>query len=109
MRISDWSSDVCSSDLQAEDAVLGQRRETVVADRDDFVAHGIAGDMLLELVPRGITLDIVIGDRDRIDARRHHSVDVAEPGILPVDTARPPVRPRTEQAARTRAGEERGG
>src|SRR3546814_17176937 len=86
MRISDWSSDVCSSDLlaehrraeaapddeQAKDAILGQRRETVVADRDDLVAHRIAGDMLLEFVPHGITLDIMIGDRDRIDARRHH-------------------------------------
>src|SRR3546814_7715625 len=48
--------------------------------------------MLLELVPRGITLDIVIGDRDRIDARRHHAVDAAEHGILLVEHARPPCR-----------------
>src|SRR3546814_3404543 len=91
MRISDWSSDVCSSDL-AKDAILGQRRETVVADRDDLVAHRIAGDMLLEFVPHGITLDIMIGDRDRIDARRHHPVDAVKHGIQFVQHARPPGR-----------------
>src|SRR3546814_7355571 len=57
-------AEAAPDDEQAKDAILGQRRETVVADRDDLVAHRIAGDMLLEFVPRGKALDIMIGDRD---------------------------------------------
>src|SRR3546814_10226461 len=45
MRISDWSSDVCSSDLDIGDAAFGlaeslERREVVVIDGDDLRLRG---------------------------------------------------------------------
>src|SRR3546814_18151048 len=45
MRISDWSSDVCSSDLGAtrlQAVVAAKGRPSQVAD----LAHGLAGDLL---------------------------------------------------------------
>src|SRR3546814_19704069 len=42
MRISDWSSDVCSSDLHAE-VEEGRARQMHVADPRQVRVHGVAG------------------------------------------------------------------
>src|SRR3546814_8056207 len=53
MRISDWSSDVCSSDLTA-------------AERDDLEA---AGDALAQATDRPVTLDLVNYVNAQLDVR----------------------------------------
>src|SRR3546814_4583989 len=67
MRISDWSSDVCSSDLRAElvTAVINRDdacgREWIAAQRSriDVIAYGIEGETpdLPHLIARELTLD----------------------------------------------------
>ena len=87
-----------AGDEQAEDAVLAQRREGLVAQRQHLVAHRIADQM--DLV-RGLArqpLDLVIGGGDRIDPARHQPVDPAEHRILLVDQRRDAVAPRGEQS-----------
>src|SRR3546814_12816510 len=60
MRISDWSSDVCSSDLVVADVLAGDRPpRDVVADakamRDDMAAHKPpAGPLDAKLLPGGL-------------------------------------------------------
>src|SRR3546814_10395634 len=74
MRISDWSSDVCSSDLRDDARGHGRTEAERVADRDDPVAdarrdavgefhEGHAGRIDLEQreVRRGIAADDQIG------------------------------------------------
>src|SRR3546814_3459776 len=55
MRISDWSSDVCSSDLRGDgDRVAGvhaHRVEVLDAAHDDAVVRGVANHLHLELLP----------------------------------------------------------
>src|SRR3546814_19223867 len=48
----------------------------------------------------GEAMNVAIGDRDAVDARRHQPIGAAEHGILFVDHARPLRRPRREQADR---------
>src|SRR3546814_15514795 len=67
MRISDWSSDVCSSDLRAElvTAVINRDyacgREWIAAQRSriDVIPYGIEGETpdLPHLIARELTLD----------------------------------------------------
>src|SRR3546814_14839948 len=49
MRISDWSSDVCSSDLAAGVVAVAQRRVVTIA----FGRLPVAGDRRVFLLPRG--------------------------------------------------------
>src|SRR3546814_20531403 len=45
MRISDWSSDVCSSDLSDAASLRQSRRSTIAADHSGERAHGAARTM----------------------------------------------------------------
>src|SRR3546814_20014032 len=58
MRISDWSSDVCSSDLAGHGATRNERQEMMVAaiDRQIAMAKGYP-DRVRELVDKYMTLD----------------------------------------------------
>src|SRR3546814_10987177 len=47
MRISDWSSDVCSSDLDALHEKLGELHELHIAKAAQYLAHAIAHGQLL--------------------------------------------------------------
>src|SRR3546814_7619754 len=53
MRISDWSSDVCSSDLQEPALIVESGRrvfdlyERALVDRDDVAARGVIADRTL--------------------------------------------------------------
>src|SRR3546814_4189421 len=47
MRISDWSSDVCSSDLFAIDVIVGDDRDLAVRQRQQ---HGLADQMCVTLI-----------------------------------------------------------
>src|SRR3546814_8976398 len=80
MRISDWSSDVCSSDLAVKDAHVG---ETLSADQRSvrFVLHEQAhagGDVpVLAAVP---VIEVGMAHDDRVDAfedigDRHRQLD----------------------------------
>src|SRR3546814_2521436 len=81
MRISDWSSDVCSSDLHAEALVLGELVEDVGRRRDRVRpeehrqlrqlpgSHEAPGQ-------RGVAVDVRVG-AGRLD-RRSHLVGVVE-------------------------------
>src|SRR3546814_3287948 len=60
MRISDWSSDVCSSDLPA--SLEGDHRQPVCSDGLDLRCAGVAG--LGELARRGLQLSL--GERGEI-------------------------------------------
>src|SRR3546814_1324727 len=92
MRISDWSSDVCSSDLQRRSRGSGERFDQLVhrrgqAEQQDATAFGIAlAHRRLDMAPRGgIALGLelppigpdadcveaVDGARDRPRIRRH--------------------------------------
>src|SRR3546814_4784151 len=49
MRISDWSSDVCSSDLDLVANVLGQRRRRAIDDRGGLAPRLRAGGAGIEM------------------------------------------------------------
>src|SRR3546814_7939978 len=70
MRISDWSSDVCSSDLQeaAAEVLLGDRAAVMVDEREG------TADILLE--PKGMLLACCVvgqGGVDKMAARRQRA------------------------------------
>src|SRR3546814_3839165 len=76
MRISDWSSDVCSSDLQIRNAWAGR------AGRDDCLQLGAltvintvglveAALRLVETIGRGQHLDLDVEDAGSIEVRQH--------------------------------------
>src|SRR3546814_16833174 len=80
MRISDWSSDVCSSDLEFLDPLAsGERVATLVHGGSAFVPCARAADLFLivdrdagvRLVPasEGVTIEAVRAS-DRSEARR---------------------------------------
>src|SRR3546814_10156622 len=72
MRISDWSSDVCSSDLLGHAAA--DRRLHHVLGAVDVGAHAFER--------------VVLGDRHMLQRRRvHHVVDPAHRHLQPVDVA----------------------
>src|SRR3546814_6098096 len=58
MRISDWSSDVCSSDLDGEDQRFDVRRQAGEIDRNGFVvAVTFAGKVVAAVTDRAIAAD----------------------------------------------------
>src|SRR3546814_8586044 len=65
MRISDWSSDVCSSDLQDWSGLAGHRRTLVIymglatahAIADKLIADGVSPGLPVAVVERGTTAD----------------------------------------------------
>src|SRR3546814_18338611 len=80
MRISDWSSDVCSSDLFAAAATIGG--EAVVAERADALAVGAAqqvDDMRRAeaLAGGGDRVERVAGDLEAVLGHRRIEADVA--------------------------------
>src|SRR3546814_10534710 len=73
MRISDWSSDVCSSDLHDEATLEGLQEFSVPVDRDDERAERIkkyterrelAEEVRKFLVEEGVLASFSISDRD---------------------------------------------
>src|SRR3546814_12266982 len=87
LRISDWSSDVCSSDLPARDVVLGHRpraaadRAVPDGDRADRGCRGVTGERgalfgrppsyraaLLFLAPARLGRDLAASHVLRLDA-----------------------------------------
>src|SRR3546814_21135723 len=120
MRISDWSSDVCSSDLvnvddarrdfDAQLARLARRNEAVLqAERHDadgaVAAHGEAAAGLDE---QDAAVGVVAGRRIE-EAARHHVVPArleAEASADPVEAGEKIAPPRAEER---RVGKECGG
>src|SRR3546814_3965161 len=96
MRISDWSSDVCSSDLVVADVLAGDRPpRDVVADakamRDDMAAHKPpAGPLDAKLLPGGLVdLEFAVHvqqlvHRTGFDPHLGRAIDVlAAAGLMP--------------------------
>src|SRR3546814_16787502 len=82
MRISDWSSDVCSSDLNPEQAFVAQRRIGLLPKRPDLFPHRIADHDGLFKRGRGQPLHIGIGGGDHVHLARQQPVDPAPHGVL---------------------------
>src|SRR3546814_18026797 len=80
MRISDWSSDVCSSDLElGDDAIGGEGRRIaggVAILDDDAVSPALLGRVERRI---GVTVELLERDRaarlDRADAGGHPKID----------------------------------
>src|SRR3546814_5711291 len=68
MRISDWSSDVCSSDLQSVLARIV--REDVAKARRDDAADAEIGERPHRVLARRPATEIAIGDQDLRGAAR---------------------------------------
>src|SRR3546814_17876827 len=51
MRISDWSSDVCSSDLEIVPVTIKGRKGDTVVDQDEYIRHGATLDSVKGLRP----------------------------------------------------------
>src|SRR3546814_15019330 len=67
MRISDWSSDVCSSDLGGHDLAV-RLDQGDVAFRGDPVAVDFVGDLVSQQHPPGLRdLDVAGGDHNAVD------------------------------------------
>src|SRR3546814_19048239 len=74
MRISDWSSDVCSSDLIA--LAIGRRADRAAGDLDilplergdDFARGQIAGRRLVGIDPHAHRIEAAAADLDPADA-----------------------------------------
>src|SRR3546814_15104340 len=102
MRISDWSSDVCSTDLQAqEDAPQRALAAAAFADQADRLAAPdgqvdavgrlhqdarIAGHAAPEAAPRVVVLD----QRPGFDEPRHSGVSSGRPRARAMKRTRPP-------------------
>src|SRR3546814_7640033 len=102
MRISDWSSDVCSSDLRA---VVGLRRgrigETrILADVAENAREGGLGDEGADVVHHQAS------QRSAGLGRQHHADEYAHGGADDVDLTA--VEPGDEQSGRASCGERRG-
>src|SRR3546814_12144231 len=79
MRISDWSSDVCSSDLLVEDVVAPDPRFVGVA-RGEFTPQGDGTTLVFGAVPQRRRVGIAIGDRQvgPLPARRGVEIERSE-------------------------------
>src|SRR3546814_20029656 len=128
MRISDWSSDVCSSDLRAagDGAKVGRpREEAVVAVDDDVGLRGglrapDGGHEAVEVVERKAGIEEDLAEIDEVEGRRfrrggeargevlegldRHSCHRRPPLLLP---ARSPAGARVELAVAGQSTEER--
>src|SRR3546814_7386649 len=81
MRISDWSSDVCSSDLRASRAA-GQRDVARTEDAD----AGLAGGLRLDIArPGDRYIDVARDEPFGIDVARSGDADVARRDIAAAD------------------------
>src|SRR3546814_4555003 len=105
MRISDWSSDVCSADLQVGEAVLGARIEAeqglfaIVRDEgQDFAEFGEA----LQRVAGGDDLVLLLGGDDR---RRLQQAALGQPLHLLIVRERLHDRQRARGQQRERSEE----
>src|SRR3546814_3226593 len=79
MRISDWSSDVCSSDLRA-----ARRDDRVGADPDRRDERAVRSDegALADLGPIFEIAVVIAGDRTRADIRGGADGDIAQIGQM---------------------------
>src|SRR3546814_20924922 len=88
MRISDWSSDVCSSDLVADPA----GRADLAATFDDYVIpSGLLNGIVSGLVSRSILNDDLVGRNDFhacVSMPEHAASDVSRDFIDTVERAR---------------------
>src|SRR3546814_357129 len=85
MRISDWSSDVCSSDLDRAEREAGDRRECGDGERvEQGLDKLVVAERLLiifrrEAAPDDVALAVVEAEDDEYDQRRvkeqHHRAD----------------------------------
>src|SRR3546814_12113016 len=89
MRISDWSSDVCSSDLRASRAA-GQRDVARTEDAD----AGLAGGLRLDIArPGDRYIDVARDEPFGLDVARSGDADVARRDLAAADFDI--ARPRT--------------
>src|SRR3546814_3489561 len=70
MRISDWSSDVCSSDLMATFAEVQHRLRQQLAETISPLLQGVTRVALLEFPPHANVGDSAIWLGDRSEERR---------------------------------------
>src|SRR3546814_8497052 len=87
MRISDWSSDVCSSDLDARQPVggrLGQRAQRIAVKIDQAVAQMKAGAEMRERIGRVEARHI--GGKQRFGHGK--SLNIARTGLTSAPTLR---------------------
>src|SRR3546814_16173904 len=83
MRISDWSSDVCSSDLSIGHQAAAERSE---ADRQRSLGHAVAGD------ERGIAEAVLAearGEPPEDPGAEHVAADAGDPPGRQVDAVGP--------------------
>src|SRR3546814_8102579 len=102
MRISDWSSDVCSSDLKRDGAADDQRNLIALPEMPHARAHRGIGDAVGfgELDPgfRGLSLGIEQPEIDDILADRCHVCGLKEgAGVDPEEIGRASCRERVCQ------------
>src|SRR3546814_15985862 len=85
MRISDWSSDVCSSDLQfgdvaRRDALQCRQRQLVAIVLEgvaiDVQTFGVPVDAMLGRAPRAFREQLIAGDRKSVVSGKSVSVRV---------------------------------
>src|SRR3546814_12993348 len=71
MRISDWSSDVCSSDLIRAAAVKLDAVQRAALGLDPFTGNAISPQAVLEQLPRGGGGPVDLGPMSGDQCRRH--------------------------------------
>src|SRR3546814_18183568 len=78
MRISDWSSDVCSSDLQNNDFAALLRRAPAQPKFEQAIVHthcfGHGVDAVFEAGKHVIEIAAALVRRVELDAKRHRSI-----------------------------------
>src|SRR3546814_13572776 len=107
MRISDWSSDVCSSDLQVREGRAMDKREDPLPPKDDIITDDRErgadpdpreSDTELDeddrLRPEFVTYVVTLANAGEHEAARErvgslHPHDIAALFVLPSDKARP--------------------
>src|SRR3546814_7037019 len=82
MRISDWSSDVCSSDL----LVPPRRSPYILRDPDPFVDRGPQYVEAAELLDDAVSYRVVVAFGD--EAAEHLVPDDEDPGVIGIQIAR---------------------
>src|SRR3546814_14274536 len=126
MLISDWSSDVCSSDLSAEAAALAARREVTVAQRNRIpdpevgvragrIDYGGVRDQVF-----GVSLSLPLFVRNSYGAEVIAALAEAKAAEAPVDRSglalgngrrlalRPPAAPHSAQHGKASCREKSG-
>src|SRR3546814_20621317 len=95
MRISDWSSDVCSSDLEQRNLQIVRAVEDLTARHRRIVVFaasvGHAHLIRAVLSARGVAAHLVIGDMDmsaRDAAIRRYNGNAAHPIVMRTDERR---------------------